>query len=579
MRARVQRWLTYLAAIAFMGAGLALYSAAEAGASIIPGSCTVAVSSPLPGPGLATSLTTSLACSGMPATDPAFISSGGGLVGFQQSGESYSFGIFETSGACPNSHSLSTGSYTYTSASFTMTGVPDASTSFYSKTVGGVCIGITSLDDRGAGTFLGAANQVYDFVQPLAYLTFSVGSGAFGCSFGSLAGYVSGTVSDGRTSYPFTLYSSTAADQYVFIDTAEPTTTARAIDGHTFYQEQILNQIARPSGAQPFTVTPPSGDPVDFQMWCDVGGTWTNWGNAGSATVYSGTTVAGCTFQEATGYVGDASDGSTIYSFVLTFLGGASKIVALDTSQPASGSTESLAGHTFYVDQVLTVDNAPIAPDAIGVTPTTGDIVNPTFWCDSGGTWTNWGASSSFTGVTPPPGGVISASPDQCSDGGAFCFLTCFSTTGMSLYNPVSWVTGIAKFTICGVRWVLQPSSSKVTALTNQFGLGSNAPAIGSNSASQWLGSGAYLLAAGPYTSMVSIQSAEQAGGCSLLDGSGYAIGTHHFSVCTALASVSSTSSANTAWSVIKPVVAAGFLVMFFLALIAMLRKLLGSNT
>jgi hypothetical protein len=515
----------------------------------------------------------------MPATDPAFISSGGAEVVFQQSGESYAFTIFETVGACPDSTHLSSGSYTYTSASFTMTGAPDPTTNVYSKTVAGDCIGITGLYDRGSGTWLGASDQMYDFVQPVAYLSFSVGSGAFGCSFGSLAGYVSGTASDGRTAYPFTLYSSTPADQYVFIDTAQPTTTARSIDGHTFYQEQILNQVALPSAAQPFTVTPPSGDPVDFQMWCDAGGTWTNWGNAGAATVYTGPTVVGCTFQEATGYVGDTSDGSTIYSFVLTFLGGASKIVALDTSQPASGSTETLAGHTFYVDQVLTVDNAPIAPDAIGVTPTTGDTVDPTFWCDSGGTWTNWGASSSFTGVTPPPGGVVSPSPDQCSDGGAFCFLTCFSTTGMSLYNPLSWVTGIAKFTICGVRWVLQPSSSKVTALTNQFGLGSNAPAIGANSASQWLGSGAYLLAAGPYTSMVSIQSAERAGGCSLLDGSGYVIGTHHFSVCTALASVSSNSSTNGAWAVIKPVVAAGFLVMFFLALIAMLRKLLGSNT
>jgi hypothetical protein len=77
---------------------------------------------------------------------------------------------------------------------------------------------------------------------------------------------------------------------------------------------------------------------------------------------------------------------------------------------------------------------------------------------------------------------------------------------------------------------------------------------------------------------MVQIQSAESAGGCSLLDGSGYQLGTHHFSVCDALAAVSDSSASIGAWGYIKPVLSAAFLVMFFLALIALLRKLLGSG-
>ncbi len=522
MRWRLTVWLTYGAAVMFLGAGLALFSAADAfaaGHTSTYGSCDLAVTGPLSTTGGQTFGQTELKCSGMPTSDSNFVSSGGGVITFASGGHYYTYGVFTSNSSC-------SGSTVNFPSSFDRSGVVTSSPGVDYQVDNGVCIGITYVTDRGTTNSLGFdVNNLFDFVSDMASVTVHVGTGFVNppCDSPTIAGYVAGLTSNGVAVQPYTLRWAGSAFQIVALDTFATGVTARTIDGKTFYQEQIGGQFAAPISPDAITVTPSAGDSVNPHFWCDTGTAWVDWGTAASMTAYTGPASAACTLQYASGYVGDTSDGTTIFSFVVSFLGGASKIVALDDGAAASGTTSVIAGKSFFADQVNLVDNSPTSPEALSITPASGDLVDPHLWCYTGTAWVDWGVSSTIAGVTSPPGGVENLSPDQCGDGGAFCFVSCFSSTGMSLYNPLSWVTGIAKFTVCGIRWILQPSSSKVTALTNQFGLGSNAPTLGSSSASQWLGAGAYLLAEGPYTSMVAIQTAESSGGCSLLDGSGYA--------------------------------------------------------
>ena len=89
-------------------------------------------------------------------------------------------------------------------------------------------------------------------------------------------------------------------------------------------------------------------------------------------------------------------------------------------------------------------------PAQVSVAPVSAQSqFDPTFFCLYQGTWYPWGDAASSPS---PPANASPPSP------GAFSLSSCLASSGMSLTDPVSWVTGMARDSVCVVQWLVVPS-------------------------------------------------------------------------------------------------------------------------
>ncbi len=354
----------------------------------------------------------------------------------------------------------------------------------------------------------------------------------------------------------------------------------------------------------------------------------------------AGETGAGpgpCTLLDLTGNVTSPVQVSgTTYPYTVSWTGGATAILAVDPNQE-SGSTETLDGKSFYKSSVVgNISGAPAAAQtgATGLVPgqtdlpvsftgdqslvfdfatVVGDAVDPQFWCDYEGEWFSFGSATSLqSGATSSPnpdqpgvpctagtsnnaidcagsGGSSGGQGSESDDGGAFPLSECFTSTGMTLDDPITWVTGAVSFAICGVKWLFEPASNDVTAITNQFGFsadggssgscGATAPTDTSGSVTQWLGAGFTLITDGPSCSFNTMASEESAGETStyLTSGDSYTANGHTYAVSLPAAITETTSSTPVAiyFTILLAILTAVMGVFFFFAIKAMITQIL----
>ena len=196
-------------------------------------------------------------------------------------------------------------------------------------------------------------------------------------------------------------------------------------------------------------------------------------------------------------------------------------------------------------------------------------------WCyASGQGWFSLGnlLSSSIIGETytppTPPTGPPTSTIGQC-----------LASDGLGI-DPASWVPGLVKMGTCGLQWLFIPSSKALSSLANSFGVQSNAPTVGSDSASQWLGNIGYMLAEGPAQGAQAIQTCAT-NGCSaplITDGITIHAGSRTFSV-SAPQAITAVATSDGSWSaILVDILAAALLVVFFLEVARTLRKTTGST-
>jgi hypothetical protein len=105
---------------------------------------------------------------------------------------------------------------------------------------------------------------------------------------------------------------------------------------------------------------------------------------------------AGCDLLDITGNEsGPTQVAGTEYPYTLDFAGTVDDIVATDTSE--TSTTNNVQGKTFDTPYLQDIDPGPglTTSQTISYMAATGDVVNPDFWCYSGGVWYNWGTISS----------------------------------------------------------------------------------------------------------------------------------------------------------------------------------------
>jgi hypothetical protein len=278
--------------------------------------------------------------------------------------------------------------------------------------------------------------------------------------------------------------------------------------------------------------------------------------------------VTPCSLVSVSGDATQTGDGSTSYPLSVTYTGPASELV-MDPNDGGSIGGLTVHGQPFSGDSK--VNTAPSSPWHTSAVFASGQSVgNAEFWCYYQGTW-YWG-----TTVT----GVVGGPP-----GGAFNLGACLSSSlgSMSLTDPVSWVTGIGSSMGCVLQWLFIPDAAAVSGISTQFGVSSSTPSIGTDSASQWLGSFVQGVAAMPGTALTSIQTAADGGSCALPGDPSFSIGGHSFVGCDALTGITPghapTSGGNTALAVLRDFLTAGFYLEVTIGLFMFLRKVLAAGS
>ena len=148
-------------------------------------------------------------------------------------------------------------------------------------------------------------------------------------------------------------------------------------------------------------------------------------------------------------------DGSTAYPVTFTWSGSGSAVVIEGTGQTGSSNTLTLHGQSFS-DGVVYDDTAS-SPDTLSVTLPSGQGTGAlAAYCWSGSAWYDWGPPVNGGGYAVTPG----------SGGGSLSGASCDPLAGMSLYNPVSWVTGWWQVGVCTIEFLVVPSSVSVSNLT-----------------------------------------------------------------------------------------------------------------
>jgi hypothetical protein len=274
-------------------------------------------------------------------------------------------------------------------------------------------------------------------------------------------------------------------------------------------------------------------------------------------------------------------DAGTAYSYTFFFDGPVDAIIV--DPNDTSGSTSGPYG---------TGSDAEEFPVAVGATdrltfaiPTTSGAWDPLFYCVDAGTLYPWGSAAS-TGVQgASPGGVdcgtglISATCESPpgSGGGAFDLSACISDigSGLSLYNPVSWIEGAGEFGLCLLEWAFIPSTSAASSFLDYFGLSGNPSPSDAVPISEYVGGMGSMLSSFPTAALASMKTSADSGSCNS-EGGSYSVGGQSVSVCGALAAVTSSGDS---WSgslvLIGEILAAIVYVLFGLALFHVVRRLM----
>lgn len=599
---RLRRLLAYGLSIALMGAGLMVFTAAEAGAlGTGAGSCVVSLSGSLPSNYVGNASPNAvfgvdLNCTGISANyrwarivyytgtqavgvsigTPYAALLGTNFHGTMADGTAFTFGGGGT-------EDVTIGGYIY-----------GAETVVADVTAPGLTI---EMCDYGCSTD--------EWIGSTAGTMFGVAPIASPCTLVSIAGYKSGQAANGNTIWHYTFTFSGAVAYIIGFDDGmnNPVTGGNSYTygsglatamGHSTYQNGYvgdafvsndLGPIYKVNDSVMMTVVDTSvvGGTVDPHFWCSdinpnlaTSSDWTDWGHASAMTV-TGTGGAGavaCSFQSMTGDPAKTADGTSSYPFVLTFTGGGDYIVAVDDGATGSG-TQVIDGKTFNSYQVLAIHKNPANPNNFNLLFDSGDTTNPHFWCDSGGVWQSWGLAAGMTLTTPPNAGFTQG----CGDGGSFCLGTCWA---FSDYNPLSWGfwSDLMAIPICGGRWLMEPSSATWHSVSDQFGVHSNTPSVGASSASQWLGAVGAMLAVGPHDGAVAIQSAQAGGATSSLLNVGMSVTANgHTYTADAPSAIAAVAGTGGSWSsVLVGLLTAFLLVLFFIEVVRVVRKILGSG-
>ena len=375
----------------------------------------------------------------------------------------------------------------------------------------------------------------------------------------------------------------------LFLDDAVTSGPTEVFDGKTTYVQGTLDAESFPTSPLSVTVTPLKGNVIDPDVWAEsLSGGLENWYDYGelsvafpsTTTTSSPCSLVGMNFPPPT----TTSDGSTVYNGTADWNGLASQFEVLDPAQPASGATTTVDGKSFYTDQILLNQQATGKPELFSYTPPSGDSVDVDMWCDYEGTWYDWGLASDANFIQPiNPGGGGGA-----GSGGCFDLASVIQTSGMSLTNPVSWVTGLAKDFGGVVEWVFVPCTSTWDSLTNQFGFtssggrsgcGATQPGLSTGNVTQWLGAGFTLITDGPSCSFSTMASEESAGETSsyLSTGDTFHDNGQSFSVDLpdAISEAASNSHVSAFFTILLLILEAVMGVFFFFAIKDMIQYLL----
>jgi len=219
-------------------------------------------------------------------------------------------------------------------------------------------------------------------------------------------------------------------------------------------------------------------------------------------------------------------------------------------------------------------------PDQAEVWAAYGKVGSLT-WVDVGplaGLLSSSGFSS--TGVAPTyPGSTYSSAGGGSSPPGSFG--ACVASAGMSLTDPLSWVTGAMEIGRCTLVVLFVPSSASVSSLTNLFGITSNDP-TGSVGASAWLGSMVRILASAPASEVAAVQTVADSGSCYANAPSvpSMTIGGQSIGVCAILSAPSTVTNQNASgWlTFLKDVLSVAIYGGAALLLFGLVRRMLGSS-
>lgn len=276
--------------------------------------------------------------------------------------------------------------------------------------------------------------------------------------------------------------------------------------------------------------------------------------------------AAPCSLETETGqWQGDSSSSTEKYPYTFTYVGGADEIW-VDPVDGAS-STLSINGEDYGSDS--SVVNDPSSPQTVSVEVVSGHPVAPAFYCSYGGVTYFWGVAGASGARVP-----VLPTGDGANGGGSFDLGACFATSGMSLTDPVSWVTGAAQDFECVVQWLFIPSPDDVSALTGLFGVSSDSG--GSSGAGAWIGALGTFTTDFPTSAVSAIRTAADSGSCPT--SGNFTVSGASLNVCNSIAEVGTLSGVSGPWSVIKDILTAVFLVMVVLALFHLLRRVISGN-
>lgn len=346
---------------------------------------------------------------------------------------------------------------------------------------------------KASGAYTGYTG--YDVQEIIAYMPW--GNCNAGISPSTYNGYAACSVSGGTTTptyYPTTSQLNDSCTGSLIVGTQSPTSSSSP-QGVIIY------------GSTPGTESPTQQNVVEDNVTCEEESfTWPSF----PSDIAPGGTDAGATSQACTLVsINSSITGNTIgaanknYPVTFTYTGGAS-IVLVD---PSDNTSLSLEGQSFASDADIDAD--PTSPDTISVTPTVGSAYSPyQAWCYSSSTgWVNWGSIISGSQVySNPPGS------NGNSIGG------CFADSGMTLYDPISWITGAWSLGVCVIHYLVVPSTDDIQNFTNLFGFtssgaasgcGATAPGLTTGSITQWLGAGFTLITDGPSCSFNTMATEE----------------------------------------------------------------------
>ena len=183
-----------------------------------------------------------------------------------------------------------------------------------------------------------------------------------------------------------------------------------------------------------------------------------------SITYTGGTTTPNdgpCTLN---GFQGDGSstpataNQSSTYTFDWS---GPTQYIAVD---PGVGDTptQTFQGQTFGTNAEFANTATTGSPTGISVTFNKGELIDPALWCYDAGTWYSWGYAESAATVSATCLQAAACTPVPASE-------VCVNqaATGISLYNPLSWVGAGWDIGVCELQVLFVPTSAAWTPFTN----------------------------------------------------------------------------------------------------------------